>query len=37
MNVRISFKNAAIQKIDDSKGIDTTKASVSKECMFCDY
>ena len=37
MNVRISFKNAAIQKIDDSKGIDTNKASASKECMFCDY
>ena len=37
MNVRVGFKKAAIQKIDGSKGIDTNKASVSKECMFCHY
>ena len=37
MNVGINFKNAAIQKIYGSKGIDTNKASISKKCMFWHY
>ena len=33
----MEYKNAARQKIDVSKGIDTTKTNPSKDCMLCHY
>ena len=33
----MEHKNAARQKIDVSKGIDTTKTNPSKDCMLCHY
>ena len=33
----MNYKNAKIQKIDVSEGIDNNKTTLSKECMLCDY
>ena len=33
----MNYKNAAIQKIDVSEGIDTNKRSLSTECMLFHY
>ena len=33
----MNYKNAKIQKIDVSEGIDNNKTSLSKECMLCHY
>ena len=33
----MKYKNAARQKIDVSKGIDTNKTNASKNCMLCRY
>ena len=33
----MNYKNAAVQKIDVSEGIDVNKTTASKECEVCHY
>ena len=33
----MNYKNAAVQKIDVSEGIDVNKTTASKECELCHY